>query len=401
MLLEKYIPFIGRGNTEEIRTLAQPMSRLRVLHINSTRLGGGVAEILNRLVPLMNDVGIQTDWKIFKADEAFFRITKKIHNLLHLKFPTGLNSEEILTFLSYTYHNYAVLETDSYDVVFVHDPQPVGLIVKKKENQKWIWRCHIDLSTPTKSVLDFVETFSRGYDASIFHIPEFVPKGFNVPAFIIPPSIDPLNDKNKDLDPEFIPSVVEKYGIDSSRPLIVQVSRFDRLKDPLGLIRAYRIVKKSVDCQLILAGAFAEDDPEATQVLLEMEAEVAGDPDVIILNLPADSHMEINALQRIATIVVQKSIREGFGLVVAEAMWKGKPVIGSHVGGIRQQIIDGSTGFFVYSDQGTAHRIKELIMNRDLLQRMGKNAREHVRHSFLITRHLKDYLMVIRTLTAP
>lgn len=401
MLLEKYIPFIGRGDTEEIRKLAQPMSRLRVLHINSTRLGGGVAEILNRLVPLTNDVGIQTDWKIFKADEAFFKITKKIHNLLHLESPTGLTSEEILTFLSYTYHNYAVLETDSYDVVFVHDPQPVGLIVKKRENQKWIWRCHIDLSTPTKSVLDFVETFSKRYDASIFHIPEFVPKGFTVPAFIISPSIDPLHDKNRDLEPDFIPSVVEKYGIDTSRPLIVQVSRFDRLKDPLGLIRAYRIVKKSVDCQLVMAGAFAEDDPEATQVLMEMEAEADGDPDVILLNLPADSHLEINALQRIATVVIQKSIREGFGLVVAEAMWKGKPVIGSHVGGIRQQIIDGSTGFFVYSDQGTAHRIKELILNRDLLQRMGKNAREQVRHRFLITRHLKDYLMVIRTLTAP
>jgi trehalose synthase len=400
MLLEKYIPYIGRGDTEEIKKLARSLQGIRVLHVNSTRLGGGVAEILNRLVPLMNDVGIQTDWKIFKADEKFFVITKKIHNLLHLESPTGLDSSEILTFLSYTYKNYALIDTDSYDVIFIHDPQPVGLIVKKNPHQKWIWRCHIDLSTPTRSVLRFVETFSRGYDASIFHVPEFVPEAFSVPAFIIPPSIDPLHDKNKDLEVDFIPKIVAKYGIDISRPLIVQISRFDRLKDPIGLIRAYRIVKRSIDCQLILAGSFADDDPEATQVLSEMNAAVAGDPDVIILNLPADSHMDINALQRIATVVIQKSIREGFGLVVAEAMWKGKPVIGSHVGGIRRQIINGSTGFFVYSDEGTAHRIKELIMNRDLSQRMGRNAREQVRHSFLITRHLKDYLMVIKSLTA-
>jgi trehalose synthase len=400
MLLEKYIPYIGRGDTEEIKKLARSLQGIRVLHVNSTRLGGGVAEILNRLVPLMNDVGIQTDWKIFKADEKFFVITKKIHNLLHLESPTGLDSSEILTFLSYTYKNYALIDTDSYDVIFIHDPQPVGLIVKKNPHQKWIWRCHIDLSTPTRSVLRFVETFSRGYDASIFHVPEFVPEAFSVPAFIIPPSIDPLHDKNKDLELDFIPKIVAKYGIDISRPLIVQISRFDRLKDPIGLIRAYRIVKRSIDCQLILAGSFADDDPEATQVLSEMNAAVAGDPDVIILNLPADSHMDINALQRIATVVIQKSIREGFGLVVAEAMWKGKPVIGSHVGGIRRQIINGSTGFFVYSDEGTAHRIKELIMNRDLSQRMGRNAREQVRHSFLITRHLKDYLMVIKSLTA-
>jgi trehalose synthase len=400
MLLEKYIPYIGRGDTEEIKKLARSLQGIRVLHVNSTRLGGGVAEILNRLVPLMNDVGIQTDWKIFKADEKFFVITKKIHNLLHLESPTGLDSSEILTFLSYTYKNYALIDTDSYDVIFIHDPQPIGLIVKKNPHQKWIWRCHIDLSTPTRSVLRFVETFSRGYDASIFHVPEFVPEAFSVPAFIIPPSIDPLHDKNKDLELDFIPKIVAKYGIDISRPLIVQISRFDRLKDPIGLIRAYRIVKRSIDCQLILAGSFADDDPEATQVLSEMNAAVAGDPDVIILNLPADSHMDINALQRIATVVIQKSIREGFGLVVAEAMWKGKPVIGSHVGGIRRQIINGSTGFFVYSDEGTAHRIKELIMNRDLSQRMGRNAREQVRHSFLITRHLKDYLMVIKSLTA-
>ncbi len=398
MLIENYTPFIGKGDIEEIKKIAQSISGIRVLHVNTTPLGGGVAEILNRLVPLMNDVGVKTDWKIFKGDETFFKITKKIHNLLHLEGPAGLDSREVLTFLSYTYKNFPLIDTDPYDVIFIHDPQPIGLIVKKKEKQKWIWRCHIDLSTPTIPVLQFLETFSTGYDASIFHVPEFVPANYTVPAFIIPPSIDPLHDKNRDIDPTYISAVAEKYGIKRDKPLVVQISRFDRLKDPIGLIRAYRIVKKSLDCQLILAGSFAIDDPEATQVLSEIEAEVSGDPDVLLLNLPADSHLEINALQRMATVVVQKSIREGFGLVVAEAMWKGKPVIGSQVGGIRRQIVNGITGFFVYSNEGTAHRVKELIVNRELLERMGKNATEQVRYSFLITRHLKDYLMVIKTL---
>ena len=333
MLIEKYTRFVGKGDVEEIKKLAGQMAGAKVLHVNSTRLGGGVAEILNRLVPLMNDVGIQTDWKIFRADEAFFKITKKIHNLLHLETPDRLGSREILDFLSYTFNNYQLIDTAPYDIIFIHDPQPIGLIVKRNGSQKWIWRCHIDLSTPTKSVLRFIEAFSNGYDASIFHVPEFVPQDFEVPAFIIPPSIDPLHDKNVELDQEFIRSVAAKYRIDLSRPLIVQVSRFDRLKDPIGLIRAYRIVKKTIDCQLVLAGSFAVDDPEATQVLAEMNAQLSDDPDIMILNLPADSHLEINALQRLATVIVQKSIREGFGLVVAEAMWKGKPVIGSHVGG--------------------------------------------------------------------
>ncbi|MFB3925117.1 MAG: glycosyltransferase [Syntrophales bacterium] len=397
-MIERYTPFVGKGDVEEIKKLAASIRGIKVLHVNSTRIGGGVAEILYRLVPLMNDIGIETEWQVMKGDEKFFRVTKKIHNLLHLPSAESLDSADILTFLDYTYRNFEAINTEPFDVVFIHDPQPVGLIVKKKKDQKWIWRCHIDLSTPTESVWNFIKTFSSGYGASIFHISEFVPEHMSVPAFIIPPSIDPLHDKNRDLDSDSVNAVLRKYGIDLSRPLIVQISRFDRLKDPLGAIKAYRLVKKSFDCQLTLAGSFAADDPEASQVLSEIREEAAGDNDIFILNLPPDSHVEINALQRSATVVVQKSIREGFGLVVAEAMWKGKPVIGSYVGGIRRQIINGLTGFFVYSTEGTAHRIKELIINKGLLAAMGENAREQVRHNFLITRHLKDYLMVIKSM---
>jgi len=398
MLIENYMPFVGRGDVEEIKRLADSIRGAKVLHVNSTMVGGGVAEILHRLIPLMNDVGVETDWQIFKGDDHFFRITKKIHNLLHLPSPEGLDSHEVLTFLDYTYRNLDAIDTKAYDIVFVHDPQPVGLVVKRGKKQKWIWRCHIDVSTPTESVWRFVQTFSNGYDGSIFHVPEFISGDLEIPAFIVPPSIDPLHDKNRDIGEDFIASVLSRFGIDPGRPIVAQISRFDRLKDPIGLIRSYRIVRKSLDCQLLLAGSFADDDPEATQVLEEIYAEIGNDPDIRLLNLPANSHLEINAFQRAATVVVQKSIREGFGLVVSEAMWKGKPVIGSYAGGIRRQIINESTGFFVHSIEGSAHRIKQLILNRELLETMGRNAREQVRHNFLITRHLKDYLMVVKKL---
>ncbi len=398
MLIENYTPFVGRGDVEEIKRLADSIWGAKVLHVNSTMVGGGVAEILHRLVPLMNDVGIDTDWQIFKGDENFFRITKKIHNLLHLPSAEGLDSREILTFHDYTCRNLGAIDTSPYDVVFIHDPQPVGLIIKRGNGQKWIWRCHIDVSTPTESVWRFVQTFSNGYDGSIFHVPEFISADLEIPAFIIPPSIDPLHDKNRDLEEDFVQSVLSRFGVDPDRPIVAQISRFDRLKDPIGLIRAYRIVRKTLDCQLLLAGSFADDDPEAVQVLEEIYAEIGKDPDIRLLNLPANSHLEINAFQRAATVVVQKSVREGFGLVVSEAMWKGKPVIGSYAGGIRRQIINESTGFFVHSIEGSAHRIKQLILNRELLEKMGRNAREQVRHNFLITRHLKDYLMVVKKL---
>lgn len=397
-MIEKYAEFIGEGTLRELESLAKTLKGIRVLHVNSTKRGGGVAEILNRMVPLMRELGIDTDWKVIKGDPDFFRVTKKMHNLLHMPSEEGINHQDVIVYMKQTYENVSLVDTDSYDVVFIHDPQPLGLIVKKRKGQKWVWRCHIDVSTPEKETWKFVEMFVNGYDGSIFHIPEFVREGVQIPTFVIPPSIDPLHDKNIELDEEFVSGVLEKFGIDPKRPIVIQVSRFDRLKDPTGVIQAYRMVKKRYDCQLVLAGSYADDDPEGEEVYREV-LEVSGDDDDIhILNLPPDSHREINALQRSADVVVQKSLREGFGLVVAEGMWKGKPVVGGNVGGIRRQIINGVTGYLVNSVEGTAFRIKQLLANPEGRAAMGRNARERVRHSFLITRHIKDYLLVIHNL---
>ncbi len=397
-MFEEYAKFIDEGTLRELKKVAEELKGIRVLHVNSTKLGGGVAEILYRMVPLMNELGIETRWEVIKGDIEFFKVTKKIHNLLHLSGKERLEYDDVITYMKYTYENVSHIDTDPYDVIFIHDPQPLGLIVKKKKNQKWIWRCHIDISTPDEETWKFLEMFVNGYDGSIFHIPEFVREGVKIPAFIIPPSIDPLHDKNKDLDENYIKYVLKKFGIDPDRPIVLQVSRFDRLKDPIGVIEAYRIVKRRYDCQLVLAGSFASDDPEGEEVYKEVLEIKGDDPDIFILNLPPNSHMEINALQRAATVVVQKSIREGFGLVVSEAMWKYKPVVGSNIGGIRRQIINGVTGYLVNSIEGTAFRIKQLLANEKQRESMGKNAHERVRHSFLITRHLKDYLLVIHKL---
>ncbi len=394
-MLEEYVRFIGEGSLAELEKIAEELKGIKVLHVNSTKLGGGVAEILYRMVPLMNELGIETRWEVIRGDIEFFKVTKKIHNLLHLSEGEKLTNEDIITYMKYTYENVSSIDTKDFDVVFIHDPQPLGLIVKKKKGQKWIWRCHIDISTPDEETWKFLEMFVNGYDAVIFHIPEFVRGGVKPPAFVIPPSIDPLHDKNKDLKEDYIRYVLEKYRIDPERPIILQVSRFDRLKDPFGVIDAYRLVKTRYDCQLILAGSFATDDPEGEKVYNEILEEKGSDPDIFVLNLPPNSHMEINALQRAATVVVQKSLREGFGLVVSEAMWKYKPVVGSNIGGIRRQIINGVTGYLINSVEGTAFRIKQLLANEKQRLKMGTNAHERVRHSFLITRHIKDYLLVM------
>jgi trehalose synthase len=394
-MFEEYARYIDGGTLNELRRLADELKGVRILHINSTKVGGGVAEILGRMVPLMNELGVETHWEVIKGDVEFFKVTKKIHNLLHMPGRETLSHNDVITYMKHTYENVSHIDTDYYDVVFVHDPQPLGLIVKKKFGQRWIWRCHIDISTPDEEVWKFLEMFVNGYDGSIFHIPEFVREGVQIPAFIIPPSIDPLHDKNRELEESFVKDTLVKFGIDPYRPILLQVSRFDRLKDPIGVIEAYRIVKRRYDCQLVLAGSFAADDPEGEEVYEEVLRAKGDDKDIFVLNLPPDSHKEINALQRAATVVVQKSIREGFGLVVSEAMWKQKPVVGSNIGGIRRQIINGVTGYLVNSIEGTAFRIKQLLANEKSRLQMGMNAHERVRHSFLITRHIKDYLLVV------
>lgn len=396
--LEDYSRYVDREIIEELHLLAKGLRGIKILHVNSTKKGGGVAEILSRLVPLTNSLGIETNWEVFFGSDEFFRFTKKLHNMLHMPNQGSIDSEDINIYLKTTYDNMQKINTENYDVVFIHDPQPLGLVVKKMKNQKWIWRCHIDTSTPDEKAWSFLELFVNSYDACIFHIPEFVYKNIRIPPYIIPPSIDPLHPKNSEIDEEFIAETVARYGVDASRPIILQVSRFDRLKDPIGVYKAYRLVKKKYDCQLVLLGSYATDDPEGEEVYKEVLSLISEDKDAFALNLPPDSHREVNAFQRMATVVLQKSIREGFGLVVSEAMWKGKPVIGGNTGGIRRQIVEGYTGFLVNTIEGTAYRTRQLLSDESLRRKMGEYAREWVRHRFLIIRHLRDYLMLIKSL---
>ncbi len=394
-MLEEYIPFVGEETIQELILISKKLKDLKVLHVNSTYKGGGVAEILNSLVPLMNELEIKTDWKVFRGDERFFSFTKKLHNLLHIPCGKYINSDEIVYYLKITFENLKEIDTENYDIVFIHDPQPMGLIIKKHPGQKWIWRCHIDTSTPDPQAWNFLENFLNAYDACIFHMPEFAYERITIPIYTIPPSIDPLHPKNIELSEEEIKNIITKFGIDLEKPIILQVSRFDRLKDPFGVFEAFKLIKKKYDCQLVLVGSFAEDDPEGESVYKELLNKTSGEKDVFVLNLPPNSHREINAFQRGATVVVQKSLKEGFGLVVSEAMWKGKPVVGSNVGGIKRQIVHGITGYLVNSIEGAAVRIKQLLANKYFRDEMGFHAKERVKHRFLIIRHLRDYLILI------
>jgi len=394
-MLEQYIPFVGEETIFELYLLSKKLKGIKVLQVSSTYKGGGVAEILHRMVPLMNELEIETDWKVLEGDEKFFTFTKKLHNLLHIPCGECIDSEEIVYYLKITYENFKKINTENYDVIFIHDPQPMGLIIKKRPGQKWIWRCHVDTSTPDPQAWDFLENFLNAYDACVFHMPEFIYEKIKIPTYTVRPSIDPLHPKNIDLSEKEIKTTLTKFGIDPEKPIIVQVSRFDKLKDPFGVFEAFKLVRKKYDCQLILAGSFAPDDPEGEGVYKDLLNITSDEKNVFVLNLPPDSHREINAFQRGATVVVQKSLKEGFGLVVSEAMWKSKPVVGSNVGGIKRQIVHGVTGYLVNSIEGAAVRIKQLLANKEFRDNMGFHAKERVRHRFLIIRHLRDYLLLI------
>lgn len=397
--LEDYQDVVAAGVIEELRVLADKVSGRKLQHINSTPVGGGVAELLTRLVPLFRDLGVETSWDVIKGDEAFFNVTKAFHNGLHGKLEE-ITEEMFEIFLENTLMNLREVNFTG-DVIFLHDPQPAGLIAKKAEiGRHWVWRCHIDVSTPQREIWDFLRLYVEQYDAAIFSMPDFAQE-LSIPQYRIAPSIDPLSDKNKPLDQSYVEKVLEKYNLDPRRPILTQISRFDRLKDPLGVIAAFKIVKKRIDCQLALAGGGANDDPEGTVVLSEVMEAAAGDPDIHILLLPPFSDLEINALVRGSTVVIQKSIREGFGLTVSEALWKKKPVIGGAVGGIKLQVIDGITGFLVHSPEGAAHRIGQLLRDSKMCQRMGENGFSHVQQNFLVTRHVKDYLLTMLALQYP
>lgn len=376
--------------------LAEALAGKVIQTINSTFIGGGVAEILEHLVPLFNQLGVDTQWDVIKGNQEFFEVTKRIHNALHGR-NAVISPQDFELFLEVSKKNVEEMRFFG-DIFFIHDPQPVALIAKKKEiGGKWVWRCHIDVSNPDEQVWNFVSQFVIEYDAAIFSAPNFAQK-LPIRQFMVTPSIDPLSDKNKELEPAFVESVLRKYGLTSDKPIIVQISRFDRLKDPLGVIEAFEIVRKSMDCQLILAGGTATDDPESEAVLEEVRKRAEGNPDIHVLLIPPESDLEINALQRAATVVVQKSLKEGFGLTISEALWKGKPVVASAVGGIPLQIKNKLTGLLCYTVEGAAYAIKQLLSNPEYAAWLGKNGREHVRQNFLITTQLKNYLLVFLAL---
>jgi len=390
--LEAYREIAPQGSVEFLLRMAEKIQGKKIIHVNSTKLGGGVAEILRSLVPLLQSVGLDAQWEVITGNEEFFATTKAFHNALQgqeQKIPPAM----LQNYLEVNRENAKHLSLEA-DFVVIHDPQPAELIESRPGKGKWIWRCHIDVSQPQRKVWDFLRQFVVNYDATIFSLPRFAQR-LPIPQFLIYPSIDPLSDKNRDLTPEEQQAILRRLKVSPDKPILLQVSRFDRFKDPLGVIQAYRLVKKHHDLQLVLAGGGATDDPEGEIVLEEVRQAAQDDPDIHVLLLPPDAHLEINALQRAAAIVLQKSLREGFGLTVAEAMWKGKPVIGGFTGGITVQLVYGVTGFTVNSVEGTAFRIHHLLDNPEVMTKMGQDAREFVRRNFLITRHLGDYLALM------
>jgi len=395
--VDDYRAIVGDEEVDELYLLAERLKGKSVQNINSTATGGGVAEILSRMVPLLRELGVDAGWDVIKGNEKFFTVTKKMHNALH-----GLNVEvskdDLEYFLEVNRQNQEEMDLFG-DIVFIHDPQPIGLVEKREHNgNKWIWRCHIDISEPQKATMDFLRGFIDRYDAAVFSAPSFARSDIAAKQILISPSIDPLSEKNRELPEGVIDSVTERYCLDRDRPIVTQISRFDYFKDPLGVIEVYKKIRDHIDCQLVLAGGGATDDPEGPRVLDQIRSAVQSDPDIHIIYLPPSSDLEVNALQRASTVVLQKSLREGFGLTVAEALWKAKPVIATATGGIPLQIEHRHSGILAYSTAGMAHYLMELLSEPEYAAKLGMNGREHIRNNFLITRHIKDYLCLFISL---
>ncbi len=389
--IDDYRPIVGDAVVDTLFLLARQLQGRCIQNINSTATGGGVAEILNRMIPLMNQLGVNARWDVIKGGEKFFNTTKKFHNALH-GVPTDFAPDEMEHFLEVNRQNAAEMDLCG-DVILIHDPQPIALIEKRPAiGRSWVWRCHIDFSRPQDDVWRFLKDYIERYDSAIFSAPAFA-RDLSVPQVLIAPSIDPLSDKNRDLGAEEVTAVVERFGIDPEKPIVTQISRFDYLKDPVGVIHAWRQVKKYIDCQLVLAGGGATDDPEGAQVLKEVQEAADGDKDIFVLLLPGGSDIEINALQRASSVVLQKSLKEGFGLTVSEALWKERPVIAGAVGGIPLQITHKYSGILTRSIDGTAFWIKQLLNEPAFAARLAKNGKEHIRNNYLITRHIRDYLL--------
>jgi len=395
--LDRYAHLVGPGTLRALEALARRLRGHRLVMVNTTKTGGGVAEILHRLVLILNELGVPTSWEVMEGDERFFNVTKKIHNALHGR-TEALTDEDREVYAERTRHEAQRLALDG-DLILIHDPQPAGLIsLRRAPGQRWVWRCHIDLSSRDPDHWEFLRPSVSQYDASIFSAVEFVPP-LPIPTYLVPPSIDPFSEKNRAMEAEEVAAIVERLGLNRrGGPWVTQISRFDRIKDPIGVIEAFRMVRARRRARLLLAGGGASDDPEGAEVLAEVLERAKKVKDVTVLELPPGSDVEINALQRASTVVMQKSLREGFALTVSEALWKRRAVVASAVGGIPLQILHERTGLLARSIEGAAFQTVRLLDNPDLRHDLGAEGRAHVRDNFLHTREVRDYLAVFTSL---
>lgn len=400
-MLGLFTSLVGENVVDQLLLLSKALAGKRIVHVNSTALGGGVAEILGPMTALLNELGLQTQWRIINGTNPFFECTKMFHNALQgnkaITVPRPLQQE----YEQVVAENSAHLKEElaDADFVFIHDPQPLPLITHVPNRRgKWIWRCHIDVSEPNRRVWSYLEQYVKMYDASIFSLPDFA-QNLPHPMYIIPPSINPFNDKNRDLSLEEIAQVRPRFGIDNERPLLLQVSRFDKFKDPWGVVEAFQLAKSfRPDLQLALAGGGASDDPEGEVILRDLQSISQDNADIHIISLPPDAHLTINALQRSADIIIQKSVKEGFGLTVTEGLWKSKGMIGGNTGGIRIQVVNHHTGFLVNTPEGAASKIRYFLQYPEMARQMGEMGHQYVKENFLLTRHVREYLSLMVTL---
>ncbi len=393
--LKDYDRIVGKKVTEKIRQNAEYLQNKHVVHINSTSVGGGVAEILNTLTFLMNDVGIDTGWRVMLGSHSFFKITKGIHNALQGgKWKMTKHRKEV--YLEYCHRNSTINHINDHDIVIIHDPQPCGMVNDYEKKTRWLWRCHIDTSHPNKQTLNFLQPFIKRYDGIIISSEQFRFKYLRKPQIIINPSIDPLTDKNKRISHEKARKILTRKGVDTSKPIISQVSRFDPWKDPFGVIKMYDKIRQKEDCQLVLLGDIAADDPQGHEIYHKVKGMANDIPGITVITEKND--LLVNALQQESSFVFQNSIREGFALTVSETLWKKTPVLGNSVGGIPKQIIDGKTGFIMKNQKDGVKKALRLMRDDNLRRDLGNNGHEHVRKNFLITRHLNDYLNLFNLL---
>ncbi len=393
--LKDHTKFIGKEGIGRIMEEAEALHGKHIVHVNSTYYGGGVAEMLGSLVPLFNDAGIKTGWRAIKGNPDFFSITKRFHNALQGD-RINLSGMKKRLYEGTNRQNSLFTHIEDHDHVIVHDPQPLPLIDCYRKKQPWLWRCHIDVSSPDPCTWDYLKGFVSKYDMAIVSKQEYG-RCMPIDSAIIHPSIDPLAPKNKELSEATVAKYLRKFGIDLDKPIISQVSRFDKWKDPQGVMEAFRQVRRKHDCQLVMLGSSASDDPEGQQIYESIQRSAGEGKDIRIINY--ENHILVNALQRASSVVIQKSIKEGFGLTVSEALWKRTPVVAGKVGGIPLQVEDGKSGYLVDSVDQCAKRVSRLLSDDKLREQMGEAGHEHVRNNFLVTRHLHDYLRLLRRIS--